>query len=326
MCSFRVLVLLHSVVSSTHFFRAPRRMHGERTGTAGYVWLGIVFTSSSRPRGARGQSRRTEAAKDSRLRSAGGMARASPSGAQAERRSASPVMRVSHPCRQSPKPIRWARRPGSSRHVVSSGGNPGGWRPGGQRGRPRRRRSRAANERTPASRRGSGVEHTAGGVNPGGPRARGPDQAGHRQVFWLPGRPPAAPSHRASAARQWHGCGGRRRSQRRVRGRFSRPSLLAPSPGHLQRGRVYPLRRACQAREPQIAAIPVGRSAARAYSPRARPQPIGWDAWVGVYRPAAGVCGSGWLRRRVRRPFSPASSFAFRLRSRLRRTSPQGGY
>ena len=88
--------------------------------------------------------------------------------------------------------------------------------------------------------------------------SREPDQAGCRQVFWLPDSFIAKsdlPPSRAMLRETFQSnstlktfrrtfpsgihsptvayCGGRHRSQRRVRGRFSRPSLLAPSLGHL---------------------------------------------------------------------------------------------
>ena len=72
--------------------------------------------------------------------------------------------------------------------------------------------------------------------------SRRPNQAGGRQVFWLPGRPSAGPSHPPpleELRRTVAYSSGRRRSQRRVRGRFTRPSLVVPTrSGHLSRLKI----------------------------------------------------------------------------------------
>ena len=61
------------------------------------------------------------------------------------------------------------------------------------------------------------------------PEGRLTREGGSRLVtgFWLPGLPPAAtfPLRPQVASSGFSTCGGRRRLQRRVRGRFSRPSL-----------------------------------------------------------------------------------------------------
>ena len=49
-----------------------------------------------------------------------------------------------------------------------------------------------------------GLATTSNAKRTGRPRSREPDQAGRRQVFWLPGLTSAAPSHPASTAGQWH--------------------------------------------------------------------------------------------------------------------------
>ena len=72
--------------------------------------------------------------------------------------------------------------------------------------------------------------------------SRRPNQVGNRQVFWLPGRPSAGPSHPPpleELRRAVAYSSGRRRSQRRVRGRFTRPSLVVPTlSGHLSRLKI----------------------------------------------------------------------------------------
>jgi hypothetical protein len=119
-------------------------------------------------------------------------------------------------------------------------GNLGRFRRDPGAGGPRRRRREAGGPAKipgPCG-QGSGEVEAEDRPFPGRPiDSRRSNQVGRRQVFWLPAPGSSFPtvrgvnlSRRAFPSLRDSGfCGGRRRSQRRVRGRFSRPSLFAPA-------------------------------------------------------------------------------------------------
>ena len=118
----------------------------------------------------------------------------------------------------------------------------------------RRRRTRAANKKPRFSRvRAPGVDwQHQYQVEPDGPDRESQAKliAGRSSGFRVT-LPPRLPTGHPQPSSGFY-CGGRRRSQRRVRGRISRPSLLSHSLGHLQRiSRVQSPKRLSSAKNAQ---------------------------------------------------------------------------